>query len=297
MTVRSRVDVLLLSQAHRQARGAADSGLLDCVKAAGLAGLRVIDISRTDIPIEDQIAGGRPRRGSSAVICGYVPAAGDYEQLASAAAGFGVTLVNTPAASEQITDFAAWYPLLEDVTPRSMILRDEADVRMVGDRLGWPVFVKGAVKSTKEAGWESCVAGDEMTLLCRLQDIARRPVTMRGALIARQIAPLRRMGALRSGFPVSREYRLYLLDGHVIACVPYWDLVDPFGELTAGDHVAVAKLASACASRLDARLLCVDVAQTDRGEWIVVEVGDPQYTTLAHVARVAYYARLRAGLA
>jgi hypothetical protein len=130
------LSVLLFSQAHRQARGAADRDLIESVQAAGLAGLRVVDVSRRDVSVVDQVAAGRPQRGGMAVVCGYVPAPGEYKELHDAAAAFGVELVNSPSASEQATDFAKWYPLLEDMTPRSVILRDEADVSRVGLELG-----------------------------------------------------------------------------------------------------------------------------------------------------------------
>jgi hypothetical protein len=119
-----------------------------------------------------------------------------------------------------------------------------------------------------------------------------RPVTMRGALIARQVAPLRRTGGHRADFPVSREYRVYVLDGEVLACVPYWEQADPFGKLSARDQAEVDVLVSQASSRLDARLVCVDVAELEAGGWIVVEVGDPQFTGLAHVQRVAYFSQM-----
>jgi hypothetical protein len=230
--------------------------------------------------------------GAPVVFSGYVPAPSDYATLHDAVTRAGGHPVNDPQASEQVTHFAGWYATLVDLTPASVIIAQDRDVDRAARELGFPMFVKGAVKSAKEAGWQACVATDTDTLRRRLTDAARRPVSMRGVLIARQIAPLRRNGRLRHDFPISREYRVYLLDGQVITVAPYWEDPDPFGPMTSADHEAVTGLALEGSRRLDAALVCVDVAQCEDGSWILVEVGDPQFTTLANVNPLSFYVLL-----
>jgi precorrin-6B methylase 1 len=42
-------------------------------------------------------------------------------------------------------------------------------------------------------------------------------------------------------------------------------------------------VASAAARRLRARLVSVDIGQLEDGDWVVIEVGDPQFSGLSFI--------------
>src|SRR5687767_858357 len=87
------------------------------------------------------------------VIAGYIPAVDHYSAVYEGAAAKGVLLVNTPAQFQAAMEFDKFYPLLGDLTPESMVVSSVEELSNGEQRLPFPVFVKGAIKSNKDQGW------------------------------------------------------------------------------------------------------------------------------------------------
>ncbi len=255
-----------------------------CAEAARREGLQVIRVPDMQHAGEASAALSGLHRipaGASAY-SGPVPEPDAYAALEHAAARAGAPLINTAAASLQATQIDLWAPLLEGLTPRTVIVRDRDGITAAAE-LGWPVFVKGLVKSAKEGGLEACIAGSPARLELMLEARAGRRDT-RGALAVREMLALRKAGASRAGFPESREYRVALAGGKVSGWRPYWG-PDPFGAPEGSELQEMLDLARDAAGRLDAPLLAVDVAELAGGGWTVIEAGDLQHTALSHLPR------------
>jgi hypothetical protein len=139
------------------------------------------------------------------------------------------------------------------------------------------------VGSRKFLGWKACVAstGDEaIELTGRL---LRIPSQARGRVMLRALLPLRRTGVEYAGFPLAREYRLFVLDGEVLARGAYWATGDPFGPPTDADLAAFAALSRDVFERTTIPWLSVDVGQLDDGAWRVIETGDPACAGLSAI--------------
>src|SRR6185369_5961420 len=95
---------------------------------------------------------------------GYIPSYERYEAIYQAALNHNVQLVNSPLEYRRAMEFDQFYPLLAELTPKSLIVEDVAQIAEVERELGYPVFVKGAVKSDKEAGWKAVVATNTLEL-------------------------------------------------------------------------------------------------------------------------------------
>jgi hypothetical protein len=195
--------------------------------------------------------------------------------------------VNSAAASEQATRIEHWHKRLGALTARTFVLRGPDDLAEVA-QLGFPVFVKGLVKSAKELGLEACLARDAHALKARAHGAWARDQT----LVAREYLPLRYTGETMMEFPHGREYRFILLDQAVLASAFYWNGQDPFAS-PGGEDDPPASLAMNAAERLDARLLAVDIGQLIDGSWRVIEIGDAQHTALGHIAPHLYWITLR----
>ena len=77
----------------------------------------------------------------------------------------------------------------------------------------------------------------------------------------------------------------------------YWDEhADPF-PLSSADAAAIDALAQEAARRVGAPFIAVDVAQRADGVWIVIEVGDAQFSGLSHVPVLELWAALLSALA
>jgi hypothetical protein len=128
------------------------------------------------------------------------------------------------------------------------------------------------------------------------QALARAMMLQGGPVLLREMLPLRRIDKMHEGFPVTREYRLFVLDADVLAMGPYSVSEDPFGALTDRDEQEIRALAHEVARRTRVPWLAVDVGQLESGEWKVIETGDPSCTGLATVAPHALVVALAHGL-
>lgn len=131
--------------------------------------MRHVPTDWSEVGARDVTADLPVQAGGAGMFSGVIGPPAYYSELHAAAEERGVVLLNDPRQSKRARDLARWYPRVEALTARSVVVRQESDLARVPHELGWPVFVKGAVKSTKEAGWEACLARDanELRLLER----------------------------------------------------------------------------------------------------------------------------------
>lgn len=231
-----------------------------------------------------------------AVWVGFIPSPERYAAIYAAALAKNIVLLNTPEQHSTAMEFDRAYPLLGDLTPISETVQSPLAAVEAANRLGYPVFLKGAVKSNKEQGWAACVAGDAGAIERLTTEMLERTARARGRVIVRQIAALRQSGAAPGGFPLGREYRVFLYQNQVLARGYYWDEhADPF-PLTPEDAGAINRLAVTAAQRVGVPFIAVDIAQLVDGSWIVIEVGDAQFSGLSHVPVLELWAALQAAI-
>jgi ATP-grasp domain, R2K clade family 3 len=214
---------------------------------------------------------------------GYIPSPERYAQVYEVASRKGILLLNTPAQYRRAMEFDQFYPIIHDLTPRSLIVSDLADVSGAAQDIGYPVFVKGAIKSNKEQGWDACVAQDEAHLHRIAQDLFDRPGRSRGHVILRELVKLQKMRTTYDQFPLGREYRVFLYDHQPIAHGFYWEEQTDEAILSALEQRRMLELAVETSRRLEVPFLSVDVGQLETGEWIIIEVGDAQFSGLSQV--------------
>ena len=141
------------------------------------------------------------------------------------------------------------------------------------------MIVKDYVKSRKHEWSEACFipsAADAEAV----ERVTRRFLELQGAdlnvgLVLREFAEFEPLGVHpKSGMPLTREFRLFFLDGQPIQVSRYWDQGDYAGEAPPLAHFT--RLAAA----IQSGFFTMDVARTVAGEWLVVELGDAQVAEL-----------------
>ena len=222
---------------------------------------------------------------------GFIPTYERYAELYQAALQKNIQLVNSPELYRLAMEFDQFYPLLNDLTPKSLILESIDQIPMIKDQLGYPVFVKGAVKLDKEQGWSAVVANNKEELDTIVKRILDQPVRSRGKAIVRQLVKLRYLSEAPNGFPMGREYRLFLYKGQMLAYGFYWD-IEPL-PLSSVEEIQVIQLARQVAGRIKTPFLAVDIRQLETGDWIVIEVGDAQFSGLSHIAVLELWSKIK----
>ncbi|HEY7420000.1 MAG TPA: ATP-grasp domain-containing protein [Ktedonobacteraceae bacterium] len=227
-----------------------------------------------------------------------------YAQFFAALAEKGISLINTPAAYTHCHYLPESYPLIEGFTPRSTWIRTSSDVSIdeimkvlqpFGDK---PVIVKDFVKSRKHEWNEACYipcASDRQAV----ERVVRRFLHLQGedlneGLVFREFIEFEPLAThSKSGMPLTKEFRLFVLDGQIILSTLYWeegdysDDKDSFPPVDIFRHVA---------QKIQGRFFSMDVARKRDGTWNIVELGDGQVAGLPARADVQLFYRTLSGL-
>jgi hypothetical protein len=95
--------------------------------------------------------------------------------------------------------------------------------------------------------------------------------------------------------PLTREYRVFFLDGEPVLSSEYWEEGEYAGPTPPLDQL------TSLARRIESRFFTMDVARQTGGDWRVVELGDGQVAGLPSRAEprelyTALFTRLSASL-
>ena len=234
-------------------------------------------------------------RETPAVWVGTIPDEAVYRAVDAELRARGVVLVNDPEAHLDVFEFDRAYARLADLTARTVVVTRVEEVAAAVAEVGLPVFLKGALLSRKHSGWAACVANTIAEAQVLAEALLRRKYLSRGRVLVRELLPLRRFTVPASDFPIGREYRVFLLRGEVLAHGYYWPYLGEWASLAAEEEAAMLAVARAAAGRLRTPLVAVDVGQLEDGRWVVIEVGDPQFSGLSFIDPRVVWGRL-AGL-
>ena len=230
---------------------------------------------------------------------GWMLTPDQYRLMYEALDARGVRLLNDPAAYRHCHHLPESYPAIEPHTPRSVWLKARADVstneimellRPFGSA---PVVVKDYVKSRKHEWAEACFipsASDRASV----ERVVRRFLELQGddlseGLVFREFVEFEPLGRHpKSGMPLTKEFRLFFLNGQLVFCTPYWEGADYQGSVPPVERFA------AVAEGVESRFFTMDVAQRRGGDWLIVELGEAQVAGLPEHADVdEFYKALR----
>ncbi|HLG64669.1 MAG TPA: ATP-grasp domain-containing protein [Ktedonosporobacter sp.] len=224
-----------------------------------------------------------------------------YERLYAALAQKGLVLINTPAAYKHCHYLPESYHIIEGYTPESIWIKAETGMQMddIMVRLrvfgNKPIIVKDFVKSRKHEWNEACYIPSASN-----RDAVERVVTrflllqgedLNEGLVFREFSEFEPLTVhSKSGMPLTKEFRLFVLDGRIILTTEYWE---------DGDYGADRKVSPPLdafrqvAQKVQSRFFTLDVALKKDGTWSIIEPGDAQVAGLPEKTDVnAFYQAL-----
>jgi hypothetical protein len=229
--------------------------------------------------------------GSDLLYRGWIFTEALYRRFQEALLARGYRLVSSAAQYAEVTYFPNYYPKIREFSPAA-VWTDTPDSyrawsmsRKLGDG---PFVIKDHIKSAKHFWHEACfvpqASGRE-----HFERIAENLKTEQGdsfhrGFVVKQFVPLRSCGEGPREYPVCEEYRLFFWKRQLLIASHYhrqpekpvdWS---PFVDL---------------AQRFDAPFFTMDVAQTEAGTWIVVDMGAGECSSLPPSLEPAkFYRRL-----
>lgn len=255
-------------------------------------------------------AGGWYGEPEHALVVGRYSVLPFYRETADDLAVLGYRLANSVAQHEFCADIKLWSAELAKFTPKTYTSG--------WDRLPKGSYVlKGATNSRKHK-WNThmfaATKADVPIVFARL--LGDSLIAPQG-IVAREYVPLRKLGEGINGLAFTHEYRLFYWRDLCVGAGFYWSSFEdassfrdvPAAALELSDKIAKIITAGptpdpefgpgvgpARAEEPFATFYVLDVAETARGEWILIEVNDGQMSGLSEIDPSAFYAKLWAAV-
>jgi hypothetical protein len=222
-----------------------------------------------------------------------------YTRLYEALQTRGITLINDPSAYRHCHHLPESYAVIEDYTPGSVWTKD-LSIETIMDLLrpfgSARLIVKDYVKSQKHYWNEACFipsAADRSAV----ERVVSRFLDLQGedlneGLVFRRFVDLEPLAShSKSGMPLTKEFRVFVLDGSPLLTTEYWEEGDYAGVSPALDSFREVMRA------VHSRFYTMDIAQKRDGQWIITELGDAQVAgLLGKIDPLDFYRGLSASL-
>jgi hypothetical protein len=219
-----------------------------------------------------------PGTGDDLIYRGWILSEERFRQFHDALLVHGYNLVSSAAQYAEVTYFPNYYPKIRERSPAA-VWTDTPDSflawslsRKLGDG---PFVLKDHIKSAKHLWHEATFVpkGSGRENFERIAENLKKEQgdTFHRGFVVKQYVPLRSRGESPREYPMCEEYRLFFWKRQLLIASHYHrqseNPVDwsPFIEL---------------AQRFDAPFFTMDVAQAESGEWIVVDMGAGECSSL-----------------
>ncbi|GAA5527913.1 ATP-grasp domain-containing protein [Herpetosiphon gulosus] len=220
-----------------------------------------------------------------AIYRGWILNLAQYQQLAQGLAAKNYQLINDAAAYAACHHLPNVLPLLGDQTPASLVFPQEQglDAASIAARAAiyfdqQALIIKDYVKSRKHEWYEACFianATDQAQSARVIQTfIQRQAEALVGGVVLRAWHPLQIWQThQQSGLALAYEYRSFWLDGTMLWATPYWDHQPSQPNPDWSRYTALAQ-------QIQSRFWTLDLALTQTGDWLIIELGDGQVSGL-----------------
>lgn len=239
--------------------------------------------------------------GETAIYRGWMLKPDKYAELYHALKKKNIELINSPKRYRNCHYLPESYNTIEDYTPRSIWFSKEQiseSMDEIYEKLGSafgtnPVIIKDYVKSHKHEWNEACFipnASDSEGV----RRVVSRFLELQGedlneGIVFREFVNLEFLTIhSKSGMPLTKEFRVFFLDGEPLQVFYYWDEGD-YGDL----HLDLFPFTE-IAKKIDSRFFTMDIAKVENGDWLIVELGDGQVSGLPEKANLhKFYENLK----
>lgn len=182
----------------------------------------------------------------------------------------GSRLINTPEEHEWIASFD-YYDSVRLHTPETWSSDELHACAYQG-----PFVVKSRLKSNKHAWNRQMFAKTKRQALLIAKRLCEDAEIRERGVIFRKYVPLRTFEIGVNGLPYANEWRFFFLRDQLLSYGYYWSIADCAAQAKISDEgIELAQqLARIVANR--ATFFTLDLAETEDGDWILIEINDGQ---------------------
>ena len=214
-----------------------------------------------------------------------------YQELERDLAINNSRLINSSRQHDWIASFA-YYNDLKRHTPETWFEDNFYQCRSNG-----PFVVKGKLKSKKFA-WQGQMFAPTRQDALRIAEAIKQDTGI-GAdgVVFRRFVPLRTYAFGPGGIPYTNEWRCFYLGTRRLSYGYYWSVADCLREaqITDAGLRFADRVAQVAARRVN--FFALDVAETQFGDWTLIEINDGQMSVLSENDPDELYGNLRRAIA
>jgi ATP-grasp domain, R2K clade family 3 len=213
-----------------------------------------------------------------------------YAELERDLALLGSRLINTFEQHRWIVSFD-YYQRLAEFTPETW---DESNIHQ--SQFTGPFVVKGKMKSRKWQ-WKSLMFARSKREALRIGDRLKEDSEIgEQGIVYRRFVPLKTFGQGKDGLPQTNEWRFFYLGPRRLSHAYYWPGSNFLDRATISDTaIALADRIAQIVSEV-VPFFVLDLAETETGDWILIEVNDGQQSVPSEHDLDRLYGNLRAAL-
>lgn len=217
-----------------------------------------------------------------------------YEELERDVAKAGAQLLNTYRQHRYAADMLSYAEDLNGLTPKTWAAPSDVPQDEPG-----AFVLKGETNSKKFLWSQQMFAPNRGAIMQVYNRLLDDTMIGQQAIYIRKYVPLQTFMKGLWDLPITREFRFFVYNGKIVSGGYYWAshyedvqaIVDP--ELLAPWKVSASFLLDAIAKVKDnIPFFAIDVAETESGDWIVIELNDGQQSGLSMNSPYVLYKNL-----
>jgi hypothetical protein len=202
-------------------------------------------------------------------------------------AHYGCKMINNASQISFATKISEWYPYLEEFSPLTYMPGEWGMIRDDGQ-----FFVRAETGSRKWLWNTHAFANSKSEAIEIANKLMDDSYLGSENVYIREYVPLMKVGELLNGLPESIEYRFFYMGHKMICSGRYWDNESYDNE----PPEEAKKLAMQIASRINYEKKCnfysIDLALTQSGKWVLIEINEGQMSGLCSIPASEFYENL-----
>lgn len=200
-----------------------------------------------------------------------------YSELENDLNSVGAKLINSYGEHRYVADLQNYAADLDELTPKTWSWRDFPYLPDM------PLVVKGETNSKKDKWNTHMFAPTKADAIAVYQRLMDDSLLSRQQIYVREYVPLKKLGVGLYEQPITVEFRFFVLHGKVVSSGFYWsNHLGDIQEVPSPSMVPQEFLEAAIDRVKDnVSFFVMDVALTESGRWIVVELNDGQMSGLS----------------
>jgi hypothetical protein len=201
-------------------------------------------------------------------------------------------LINTYAKHRYVADLQSWHQDLQDYTPYTWFHLIDA----MTDNYNGPFILKGETNSYKNL-WETHMfCKDKSSITNVYLNLQNDSLIGQQSIYIRKFEQFKTYGYNIIGQPITKEFRVFVLDGKIIAKGYYWinhpEIIEKYNpDPSEIPSEFLQKVIDIIKNEI--RFVVIDVAQREDGEWRVVELNDGAQSGICGVNADELYRNLK----